>query len=148
MSVAPISLPIYLLLVSFFQTCCPAEDVAAESPGLTSCVAASAGTAIFPCVLERNSLWTRGPLGHWVTGNGAHAGGDPGDAAGCPCLAGATSMRRVCPLAEAPTGAHLAQPPAPVLRLRLLSLLVVCMAETITATRNPGTSFFQLLGFY
>lgn len=29
-----------------------------------------------------------------------------------------------------------------------LPLLAVCTAQTITATRNPGTSFFQLSGFY
>lgn len=64
--------------------------------------------------------------------------------------AGATSMWRLCALAEAPMGVQLAQlpPPALVLRLPLLLFLVVCTAETITATRNPGTSFFQLSGFY
>lgn len=150
MSIARMSLPIYLLLASFFQTRCPGEDTAAESPGLTSHVTAPTGTAKSPHVLERNSLWARGLLGHWVTSSSAHAGGDPGDAVGCLLLAGDTSMRKHCPLAEAPTGVHPAQlpPPALVLRLPLLSLLVVCMAETITAMRNPGTSFFQLLGFY
>lgn len=64
--------------------------------------------------------------------------------------AGATSMWRLCLLAEAPIGVQLAQltPLALVLRLPLLLFLVVCTAGTITATRNPGTSFFQLSGFY
>lgn len=37
------------------------------------------------------------------------------------------------------------QPPSTFLPLPLLA---VCTAQTITATRNPGTSFFQLSGFY
>lgn len=148
--VAPISLPIYLLLASFFQTRCPGQDAAAESPGLTSHVTASKGTAKSPCVLGRNSLWASGLLGHWATSRGAHAGQGAGDAVGYLLLAGVTSMRRLCPLADAPIGAHPAQlpPSAPVPRLPLLPLLVVCRAETINATRNPGTSFFQLSGFY
>lgn len=64
--------------------------------------------------------------------------------------AGAISVWRISPLAEAPMGVQPAQlpPPALVLRLPLLLFLVVYTAETITATRNPGTSFFQFSGFY
>lgn len=137
MSAAPIPLPIFLLYISLFQTRCPGEDAAVESPGSMSHVAASSGTAESPP--DQGTAESRAPVG-----------GAPGDAAGCLLLAGATRTRRLCPLAEAPMGAHPAQLPplVPAPRLPLLPLRMVCTAETITATRNPGTSVFQLSGFY
>lgn len=107
-----------------------------------SCVATCIVTIESSHVSERHSLWARGlaaaPRWEETQVKLLLSG------------AGAPGMWRLYPLAEAPMGVQPAQlpPPALVLRLPLLLFLMVCTAETITATRNPGTSFFQLSGFY